>query len=291
MSRMYKVLATLLLFSGLSLSQVAAAPGVTGGVSSGGGSGTVNSGSTGEPAYYAANGTTVSGYSGITFSGSGSNTAISLGYVNFTGGAACNYTTPSTTGGMACQDKDDDALTIIPAVVGGVLRPPQISLLDTESPENGLVIDYSPGQGAPCGGTGTLGCVGIVDAGGGSFVTNNGVEDISDGNGDDFELQTGTATFSTPVLTPQISLVGATAPSSNHGSLAGANNGGYISGLSSATSVTITFAGSTWATWASCTANASVTGISIYISSISTSAVTFNFTSLTGTLYYGCNGA
>jgi hypothetical protein len=83
---------------------------------------------------------------------------------------------------------------------------------------------------------------------------------------------------------------GGTAPTSDTGTLTGTNAGGYVSGLSAATSVTITFANSGWNTWASCVANTNVPATQPYVSSISKSAVTFTFASLTGTLYYSCNG-
>jgi len=81
-----------------------------------------------------------------------------------------------------------------------------------------------------------------------------------------------------------------TAPTSSDGSLVGTTSGGYISGLSGSTTVTITFATSRFATWASCEASTSVAGIQPYVSSISSSSVTFTMTALTGTLYYHCDG-
>jgi hypothetical protein len=55
--------------------------------------------------------------------------------------------------------------------------------------------------------------------------------------------------------------------------------------------VTVTFANSGWTTWSSCTASPSVSlSAAPYVSSISKTAVTFTFPSLTGTLYYQCNG-
>lgn len=82
----------------------------------------------------------------------------------------------------------------------------------------------------------------------------------------------------------------ATAPAASVGTLTGTNSGGFIAGLSVATSVTITFANSGWTTWAACTATPSVTGITVFNSSQSTTAVTFSFAALTGTLYYTCTG-
>ena len=81
-----------------------------------------------------------------------------------------------------------------------------------------------------------------------------------------------------------------TAPTSSLGSITGTNNGGFITGLSAATSLTITFANSGWSAWASCTANSSVASTQPYVSAISTTAVTFTFPSLTGNLYYHCDG-
>ena len=80
------------------------------------------------------------------------------------------------------------------------------------------------------------------------------------------------------------------APVTSAGTMTGTNAGGYISRLSAATSVTITFANSGWATWASCVANASTATAQPYVSSMSKTAVTFSFASLTGTLYYHCDG-
>lgn len=69
------------------------------------------------------------------------------------------------------------------------------------------------------------------------------------------------------------------------------NNGGIISGLSAATSVTLTFPAGTWANWVSCTANASTALTTApYVSADSTSAVTFSFSALTGSIYYSCTG-
>ena len=80
-------------------------------------------------------------------------------------------------------------------------------------------------------------------------------------------------------------------PTASSGSVTGVNTGGIISGLSGVTSVTLTFAGNPWTTWASCGPTASVSGVIPTISSASTSAFTFSFPSAyTGTLYYLCNG-
>jgi hypothetical protein len=81
-----------------------------------------------------------------------------------------------------------------------------------------------------------------------------------------------------------------TAPTSSLGSLTGSNAGGFVSGLTAATAVTITFAASPWSFWASCTATPSVTGITVYNSAQSTTSVTFSMAALTGTLYYSCTG-
>ncbi len=65
------------------------------------------------------------------------------------------------------------------------------------------------------------------------------------------------------------------------------DNKGSISGITAATACTLTFAKALAAAPA-CVFSTSVTGISTYISSISTSAVTVGMTALTGTLYYIC---
>ena len=67
------------------------------------------------------------------------------------------------------------------------------------------------------------------------------------------------------------------------------SNKGSITGLSAATSVTITFAANAaLSTAPSCTATGSVALVSPSISAISTTAVTFAMTAFTGTLYYHC---
>jgi hypothetical protein len=80
------------------------------------------------------------------------------------------------------------------------------------------------------------------------------------------------------------------APTASAGTVTGTNAAGYVSGLSAATTVTITFSNSGWSTWASCVANTSVAATQPYVSAISKTAVTFTFASLTGTLYYHCSG-
>lgn len=69
------------------------------------------------------------------------------------------------------------------------------------------------------------------------------------------------------------------------------NTGGAVS-LNGATSLTISFAGSTWTKSIFCVATA---GVSLaeapYVSSISLTSVTFQFSSLTGNIYYHCDGS
>jgi hypothetical protein len=79
-------------------------------------------------------------------------------------------------------------------------------------------------------------------------------------------------------------------PVASVGTITGTNAGGYVSGLSTATTVTITFSGSGWSIWASCTASSSVVATQPYVSAQSKTAVTFSMASLTGTLYYHCDG-
>ena len=80
-------------------------------------------------------------------------------------------------------------------------------------------------------------------------------------------------------------------PTASAGTVTGVNEGGYISGLSAATSLTLTFASGGWSSWASCVATPSTSlSAAPYVSSISNSAVTFSFPSLTGVLYYHCDG-
>ena len=69
------------------------------------------------------------------------------------------------------------------------------------------------------------------------------------------------------------------------------NAGGEITGLSAATSVTITFANSGWTNAAFCTATPSTTlATVVYNSAQSNTAVTFTFPALTGNLFYHCDG-
>jgi hypothetical protein len=84
-----------------------------------------------------------------------------------------------------------------------------------------------------------------------------------------------------------------TAPTVSAGSIAAysTNNGGEITSLSAATSVTITFANSGWTNAAFCTANSSTTmATNVYNSAQSNTAVTFTFSALTGNLFYHCDG-
>jgi hypothetical protein len=81
-----------------------------------------------------------------------------------------------------------------------------------------------------------------------------------------------------------------TAPSASAGTIVGTNAGGHVAGLSAATTVTITFANLGWGTWDSCVAISSVSATQPYLTSLSLTAVTFTFPTLTGTLYYHCDG-
>ena len=84
----------------------------------------------------------------------------------------------------------------------------------------------------------------------------------------------------------------ATAPITSAGTIAAysTNAGGKITGLSAATSVTITFANSGWTNAAFCVANSSVAATQPYVTAQSNAAVTFKFPSLTGNLFYHCDG-
>jgi hypothetical protein len=69
------------------------------------------------------------------------------------------------------------------------------------------------------------------------------------------------------------------------------NAGGAVTGLSTDTTVTITFANSGWTNAAFCTATPSVAlATPVYNSAQSKTAVTFTFAALTGSLYYHCDG-
>lgn len=86
---------------------------------------------------------------------------------------------------------------------------------------------------------------------------------------------------------------GGTAPTASAGTITGANEGGYITGLSAATSVTITFANSGWTTWASCQWTPYATGGAGYISSTAglKTGSTFTFSAAyTGSVSYHCDG-
>jgi hypothetical protein len=80
-------------------------------------------------------------------------------------------------------------------------------------------------------------------------------------------------------------------PTASAGTVTGTNEGGAVSGLSTATSLTLTFANGGWNSWASCVATPGASlSAAPYVSSISNAAVTFSFPSLTGDLYYHCDG-
>ena len=83
-----------------------------------------------------------------------------------------------------------------------------------------------------------------------------------------------------------------TAPTTSAGTVAAysTNAGGEITGLSAATSVTITFANSGWTNAAFCVANSSVAATQPYVTAQSNTAVTFTFPALTGNLFYHCDG-
>jgi hypothetical protein len=84
---------------------------------------------------------------------------------------------------------------------------------------------------------------------------------------------------------------GSSAPVASAGTILGSNNGGQVFGLSAASSLTLTFNNSGWASFASCTVTSSVSGNVPYVSAISKTAVTFSFpSSFTGTIYYNCIG-
>jgi len=126
----------------------------------------------------------------------------------------------------------------------------------------------------------------------GSYTSTGAIvraEDTSGSTGNLFEAaENGTILYSIDHYGNQHQI--GTAPTASSGTVTGTNAGGYVSGLSAATSVTITFANSGWSSWASCVANTSVASTQPYVSAISKTAVTFTFASLTGTLYYQCNG-
>jgi hypothetical protein len=68
------------------------------------------------------------------------------------------------------------------------------------------------------------------------------------------------------------------------------NTGGAVS-LNGATSLTISFAESAWTKSIFCVATAGVPlAEAPYVSSISLTSVTFQFSSLTGNIYYHCDG-
>jgi hypothetical protein len=80
-------------------------------------------------------------------------------------------------------------------------------------------------------------------------------------------------------------------PAANAGTVTGTNEGGFVSGLTAATAVTLTFANGGWSSWASCEASASGSlNAAPYVSTISNASVTFMFPSMSGRLYYHCDG-
>ena len=98
---------------------------------------------------------------------------------------------------------------------------------------------------------------------------------------------TGGVAFQVPVR-----YTSATKPTSSAGSVGtySTNNGMVITGLSAATSVTITFAPA-WSNYAFCTGSPSVSlAAAPYVTSMSNTAVTFAFPSLTGALFVVCSG-
>ena len=81
------------------------------------------------------------------------------------------------------------------------------------------------------------------------------------------------------------------APTAGAGTLTGNNNGGQVTGLSAATTLTITFANGGWSSWDACHASTSVSGNTASITTSSLAAMTITFSSaLTGTAYYHCDG-
>lgn len=101
----------------------------------------------------------------------------------------------------------------------------------------------------------------------------------------------GNTTVTEVVVNGTVRLAIGTSPTANSGTLTGTNNGGQITGLSAATSVTITFANGGFTNWVSCSATPTVSlATSPYISAKSLTAVTFTFPSLTGELDYHCDG-
>ena len=79
-------------------------------------------------------------------------------------------------------------------------------------------------------------------------------------------------------------------PTASGGVLTGTSTGGYVSGLSGATTLTIAFPSHRWVNWVACTAVTSATGVTPSVGASSSAAVTFRFQPLTGTLYYHCEG-
>jgi hypothetical protein len=110
------------------------------------------------------------------------------------------------------------------------------------------------------------------------------------GNGSNTTTLGNTATVGTWLNGTQH--ITATAPITSAGTIAAysTNAGGEITGLSAATSVTITFANSGWTNAAFCVANSSVAATQPYVTAQSNAAVTFTFPSLTGNLFYHCDG-
>jgi hypothetical protein len=133
-----------------------------------------------------------------------------------------------------------------------------------------------------------------LNAGGLYFVNGAGTTEWTawDTNGN-FGVGNNTAPTSDPTYFDAngVTHENGTAPTGSAGTVTGTNAGGYISGLSAATSVTLTFANSGFKTWAACNGTASVSlATNVYVSAQSKTACTFTFPSLTGTLYYHVDG-
>jgi hypothetical protein len=284
-----------------------------------GGSGTVSSGTTGQLAYYPSNGTVVQGASGVTTDGAGGLTASTV---------TAGTTTPTTIGpngvllngvpalqaqtslnnyysggagnltGTGSQNTANGYVTLSANTTGSQnTANGYVALYSNTTGSGNSAQGYSAGQFISDGSTANATSSNSVYLGANTEAKASGdtnenvIGNGAVGNGSNTSTVGNTATVGTWLNGTQH--ITATAPITSAVTIAAysTNAGGEITGLSAATSVTITFANSGWTNAAFCTANASTTlATNVYNSAQSKTAVTFTFPSLTGGLFYHCDG-
>ena len=248
----------------------------------GSGSGTVNSGTSGQLAYYAADGTAVSGLN------VGTGLSISGGALNATGSG--DVTGPASSSDLQIPVYSGATGKLLTNTGGWYISGSRLAI--SPSVDRGF---YFPGNRLTLANSGdpidfgtTFSSIFARFYGGGlciGYPCNVATNVI-------FQAQNG----ATP--TWQMDKYGmehylGSAPTVGAGSLAtnSTNNGGEVTGLSAASSVTITFANGGWTTSAFCTATTNSTTIWAANTAQSNTAVTFSFSaSFTGNLFYHCDG-